>query len=97
MPYHKSEPIKPDTFEGITLKDRLKETYYVAKKKKKKKKVEKKVVKKEKKTMTQKQKDKLKEHSKKHSAKHMSAMKKMMKGGASFTKAHNAAKKITGK
>ena len=97
MPYHKSEPIKPDTFEGMTLKDRLKETYYVAKKKKKKKKVEKKVVKKEKKTMTQKQKDKLKEHSKKHSAKHMSAMKKMMKSGASFTKAHNAAKKITGK
>ena len=97
MPYHKSEPIKPDTFEGITLKDRLKETYYVAKKKKKKKKVEKKVVKKEKKTMTQKQKDKLKEHSKKHSAKHMSAMKKMMKGGSSFTKAHNAAKKMTGK
>jgi len=47
--------------------------------------------------MSQNQKDKLKEHSKKHSAKHMSAMKKMMKGGASFTKAHNAAKKITGK
>ena len=47
--------------------------------------------------MSQNQKDKLKEHSKKHSAKHMSAMKKMMKGGASFTKAHNAAKKMVGK
>ena len=37
MPYHKSEPIKPDTFEGMTLKDRLKETYSSAKKKKEKK------------------------------------------------------------
>ena len=47
--------------------------------------------------MTQNQKDKLKEHSKHHSTKHMSIMKKMMKGGASFTKAHNAAKKMVGK
>jgi len=47
--------------------------------------------------MSQNQKDKLKEHSKHHSTKHMSMMKKMMKGGASFTKAHNAAKKMVGK
>ncbi len=47
--------------------------------------------------MSQNQKDKLKEHSKTHSAKHMAIMKKMMKGGASFTKAHNAAKKMVGK
>jgi predicted DNA-binding antitoxin AbrB/MazE fold protein len=47
--------------------------------------------------MSQNQKDKLKEHSKTHSSKHMAIMKKMMKGGASFTKAHNAAKKMVGK
>ena len=56
---------------------------------KKKKVVKKKVVnKKTKKTngLTQKQKDKLKEHSKHHTTKHMPIMKKMMKGGVSFTK-----------
>ena len=47
--------------------------------------------------MSQNQKDKLKEHSKHHSAKHMSMMKKMIKGGASFSRAHNAAKKMVGK
>ena len=45
----------------------------------------------------QKQKDKLKEHSKHHTTEHMTIMKKMMKGGVSFTKAHNLAKKMVGK
>ena len=64
-----------------------------------KKVMKKKVVKKTKNSngLTQKQKDKLKEHKKHHTAKHMSIMRKMMKGGVSFTKAHNVAKKIVGK
>jgi len=47
--------------------------------------------------MSQNQKDKLKEHAKHHTAKHMTIMKRMMKGGVSFTKAHNAASKMVGK
>ena len=39
----------------------------------------------------------LKEHSKHHTTKHITIMKKMMKGGVSFTKAHNVAKKMVGK
>lgn len=46
--------------------------------------------------ISQKNKDKLKEHSKHHTAKHMSMMRKEMKGGASFTRAHNKAKKMIG-
>ena len=41
--------------------------------------------------------DKLKEHSKHHSKKHMTMMKKDIKGGMNFTKAHNKAKKMVGK
>jgi len=59
--------------------------------------MKKKVVKKKSKGLTQKQKDKLKEHSKHHTSKHMTIMKRMMKGGNSFTVAHNAAKKMVGK
>tara|TARA_Y100000592_G_scaffold99048_1_gene173842 strand:- start:749 stop:964 length:216 start_codon:yes stop_codon:yes gene_type:complete len=64
-----------------------------------KKVIKKKVIKKKpvRKGMTQNQKDKLKEHSKHHSAKHMSIMRKMMKGGTSFSKAHTVAKKMVGK
>lgn len=40
---------------------------------------------------------KLKEHSQDHSAKHMAMMRKDMKAGMSFTKAHNKAKKMVGK
>jgi len=39
---------------------------------------------------------KMKEHSKHHSAKHMSAMKKDIKKGSSFTKAHTKAIKKVG-
>tara|TARA_R110001592_G_scaffold32544_2_gene113874 strand:- start:6235 stop:6459 length:225 start_codon:yes stop_codon:yes gene_type:complete len=41
--------------------------------------------------------DKLKEHSKHHSKKHMDMMRKDIKDGMSFTKAHNRAKKMVGK
>ncbi len=41
--------------------------------------------------------DKLKEHAKHHTAKHMRMMRKDIKGGMSFTKAHNKAKKMVGK
>ena len=41
--------------------------------------------------------DKLKEHSKHHSKKHMTMMRKDIKAGMSFTKAHNKAKKMIGK
>jgi hypothetical protein len=40
---------------------------------------------------------KLKEHSKNHTSKHMAMMRKDMKAGMSFTKAHNKAKKLVGK
>ena len=41
--------------------------------------------------------EKLKEHSKHHSKKHMAMMRKDIKAGMSFTKAHNKAKKMVGK
>jgi len=41
--------------------------------------------------------DKLKEHAKHHSKKHMDMMRKDIKDGMSFTKAHNRAKKMVGK
>ena len=41
--------------------------------------------------------DRLKEHSKHHSKKHMAMMRKEIKGGMSFTKAHNKTKKMVGK
>jgi len=41
--------------------------------------------------------EKLKEHSKHHSKKHMAMMRKDIKDGMSFTKAHNRAKKMVGK
>lgn len=47
--------------------------------------------------MTQKQKDRLKEHAKHHTTKHMAMMRKDMKAGLSFTRAHNKAKKMVGK
>jgi len=67
--------------------------------KKEKKVVKKKVVKKKttNKGLSQNQRDKLKEHSNHHSAKHMTIMKRMMKGGTSFSKAHAVAKKMVGK
>ncbi len=40
---------------------------------------------------------KLKEHSQHHSAKHMSMMRKDIKAGMTFTKAHNKAQKMVGK
>jgi len=50
-----------------------------------------------KKKLTPKQMEKLKEHSKHHSPKHMAMMRKDMKMGMSFTKAHNKAQKAVGK
>ena len=47
--------------------------------------------------MTQNQRDKLKQHAKHHSAKHLASMRKDMKNGMSFTKAHNKAMKMVGK
>jgi len=44
--------------------------------------------------LTDKQEEKMKEHSKHHSKKHMSEMRKLMKEGHSFTKAHNEVKKM---
>ena len=41
--------------------------------------------------------EKLKEHSKHHSKKHMAMMRKDIKAGMSFTKAHAKAKKMVGK
>lgn len=46
--------------------------------------------------MTQSQRDKFKEHAKKHSTKHINIMKKMVKGGTSFSKAHKVATKMVG-
>ena len=54
-------------------------------------------VKKTKKQLTTMQKEKLKVHSKHHTKKHIKMMENMMKGGTSFTKAHNVAKKVVGK
>ena len=39
----------------------------------------------------------LKKHSVHHSKKHMSMMRKLMRGGTSFSKAHKAAQKRVGK
>ena len=47
--------------------------------------------------LTTAQENKLKEHSKHHSSKHISMMRKDMKNGMSFTKAHNKAQKAVGK
>jgi hypothetical protein len=47
--------------------------------------------------LTEAQMKKLKEHSKNHTSKHMAMMRKDMKAGMSFTKAHNKAKKLVGK
>ncbi len=47
--------------------------------------------------LTEKQKEKLKEHKKHHTTKHITIMKRMMKKGTSFSKAHNIAKKMVGK
>jgi len=74
--------------------------YHAKEKKANKKKImKKKVVKKTKKTkgLSLAQKNKLKEHSKHHTAKHMTMMRNMMKGGVSFAKAHQLAKKVVGK
>jgi len=46
--------------------------------------------------LTDSQKAKLKEHSKHHTPKHMRAMRKLMREGMSFTKAHNKVKKNIG-
>tara|TARA_R100000655_G_scaffold44965_1_gene81772 strand:+ start:300 stop:485 length:186 start_codon:yes stop_codon:yes gene_type:complete len=46
--------------------------------------------------LTDSQKAKLREHSKHHTPKHMTAMRKLMKEGMSFTKAHNQVKKTIG-
>lgn len=43
--------------------------------------------------LTERQKAKLKIHSQHHTPKHMTEMKKLMKQGLSFTKAHNEVKK----
>ena len=40
---------------------------------------------------------KLKEHSSHHSPKHMAMMRRLIKGGASFTSAHRQAQKSVGK
>ena len=49
------------------------------------------------KKLTDKQKEQLKKHKAHHTPKHMTAMRKYMRNGDSFTKAHNKAKKIVGK
>ena len=46
------------------------------------------------KSLTDKQKTRLKEHAKHHSKKHMTQMKKDMRKGISFTRAHLLAKKM---
>ena len=43
--------------------------------------------------ITKRQQDKLKEHSKHHTPKHMADMRKAMRSGSTFTKAHIIAKK----
>ena len=49
------------------------------------------------KELTKKQKDTLKKHSVHHSSKHMTMMRKLMRGGETFTAAHKKAKKMKGK
>jgi hypothetical protein len=50
-----------------------------------------------KKALTKRQEDALKRHSVHHTAKHMSEMRKLMKGGETFTSAHKKAMKKVGK
>ena len=45
-------------------------------------------------SLTDKQKTRLKEHSKHHTKKHITEMKKSMRKGISFSKAHMMAKKL---
>jgi len=45
-------------------------------------------------TLTDKQKKRLREHSKHHTAAHMTRMRKEMRKGVSFSKAHMMAKKM---
>ena len=47
--------------------------------------------------LTKRQKDTLAKHKKHHTAKHMAFMRKSMRSGASFTKAHKDAMKKVGK
>ena len=49
------------------------------------------------KELTKRQKDTLKKHSVHHSAKHMTLMRKLMKGGETFTASHKIAQKRAGK
>jgi len=48
------------------------------------------------KTLTNRQKATLQRHSKHHTNKHMSMMKKLMRGGMTFTAAHKRAQKTVG-
>ena len=50
-----------------------------------------------KKDLTERQKNTLKKHSEHHTAKHMAMMRRLMKGGMSFTEAHKKAQKAVGK
>lgn len=81
MPYHTN-----------TAKPKIKKKTIKKKKPKKKK-----VVMKTRMGLSQNQRDKLKEHAIHHTSQHMAIMIKEMKGGSSFTKAHNKAKKMVGK
>ena len=47
--------------------------------------------------LTDKEEEKMKEHSKHHTKKHITEMRKLMKKGHSFTKAHNEVMKKMGK
>lgn len=47
--------------------------------------------------LTQRQMDTLERHSKHHTKKHMTEMKKLMRGGKTFTEAHKIAMKKVGK
>jgi len=49
------------------------------------------------KELTKRQKDTLKKHSVHHSAKHMTMMRKLMKGGETFTASHKKTQKKVGK
>tara|TARA_Y100001973_G_C5180182_1_gene324381 strand:+ start:1482 stop:1637 length:156 start_codon:yes stop_codon:yes gene_type:complete len=50
-----------------------------------------------KKQLTDRQKATLKRHSKHHTAKHMTEMRKLMRGGKTFTQSHKIAMKKVGK
>ena len=47
--------------------------------------------------LTKRQKDTLSRHKKHHTSKHMTMMRKLMKGGSTFTAAHKKAMKKVGK